>query len=289
MVRQPLKIQKLLNALHSSNQLARYQGAGLPKEAERLELQMDAFGEEVDAEVELLGIGPGTRVLDAGCGTGAFARRISRLVRPAVVTGVDIDPLFIRAGKRIAKAARVPNVKLEVGDLHRLRFHDSTFDLVYSRLVFWHLEDKLGALWEMKRVAKPGGRIALVFDSGVISTPYPRKFWSLVVKTGEAQNKHAMRNKSPRYVDVYRLMKKAGLRSVSVHPMVVMGSQRNPSQLRKLVDVAAMMPEVHKDEAIKGGFLTRNEYDAGINEIKRWLDKPDAVQLALLKMLVGVA
>ncbi len=83
---------------------------------------MEAFSEEVDSEISVLEIGSGLKVLDAGCGTGAFARRIAPLVAPAPVIGVDSDPVFLQQGRTISKKAGIRNLKLEVGDLKHLRF-----------------------------------------------------------------------------------------------------------------------------------------------------------------------
>lgn len=96
-------------------------------------------------------LGPGSRVLDAGCGTGALARRLAALEPACDLTLVDGAP------RMLAKAADVPG-KHVVADLRALPFADASFDIVVST---WALEtlgdDRPKALSELLRVLRLGG------------------------------------------------------------------------------------------------------------------------------------
>ena len=85
------------------------------------------------------------RVLDAGCGTGEFARSIAA---PEVV-GVDLSPAIV-------ERARARGVDARVGDIQELPFAAGEFDLVVCNWVLYHLPE-LG-LTELARVLRPGGR-----------------------------------------------------------------------------------------------------------------------------------
>jgi SAM-dependent methyltransferase len=81
--------------------------------------------QEVDFLVSVLGLQPGMRVLDVGCGPGRHAHALAR--RGIVVHGVDISPRFID----IAAEGAPPGAAFEVGDARSLSF-DREFDAVIS-------------------------------------------------------------------------------------------------------------------------------------------------------------
>jgi ubiquinone/menaquinone biosynthesis C-methylase UbiE len=108
---------------------------------------------EVEARFLERVLGPGARVLDAGCGRKtrlrAYGDRIAELI------GVDIDA---EAGAENAALDR-----FVVADLcSRLPFEDASFDLVYANFVVEHLDDPAAALREWRRVLHPHGALVLL-------------------------------------------------------------------------------------------------------------------------------
>ena len=95
----------------------------------------------------------GKRILDIGCGVGAFVRRLREFSQD--VYGVDIDEERVRKG-----AAQVPNLALSVGEY--LPFADDTFDVALLHEVIEHVTNDLVTLREVRRVLRPNGR-AVIF------------------------------------------------------------------------------------------------------------------------------
>jgi ubiquinone/menaquinone biosynthesis C-methylase UbiE len=95
----------------------------------------------------------GKRILDVGCGVGAFVRRLREFSHD--VHGVDIDEERVREG-----TAQVPNLALSLGEY--LPFAEETFDVVLLHEVIEHVTDDVATLREVRRVLKPNGR-AVVF------------------------------------------------------------------------------------------------------------------------------
>jgi len=105
------------------------------------------------------------RVLDVGSGTGSLAYAIAERKAHTRVTGIDPSKEYVAyAGSRNAFPDRVG---FEVGDAQQLRFPDSSFEAALSLLVFNFIPDPKRALFELRRVTRPGGKLAAaVWDYG---------------------------------------------------------------------------------------------------------------------------
>src|SRR6266498_2726740 len=99
----------------------------------------------------------GGRVLDAGTGTGVAASAAAALLGPeGVAVGVDVSLGML------GQAARTrPALRLAAAEAIDLPFRDATFDAVTASFVVSHFTKYQTALFDMIRVLKPGGRLAL--------------------------------------------------------------------------------------------------------------------------------
>ncbi|MBH0129310.1 class I SAM-dependent methyltransferase [Salinibacterium sp. NK8237] len=111
----------------------------------------------------------GLSLLDIGCGPGTITAELAERLAPGRVVGLDAAPAVIDK----ASAFTADNLSFIVGDAYALPFEDNSFDLVHSHQTLQHLGDPVAALVEMKRVAKPGGLIAVrdVDYAGTICFP----------------------------------------------------------------------------------------------------------------------
>ncbi|HSE93563.1 MAG TPA: methyltransferase domain-containing protein, partial [Methylomirabilota bacterium] len=115
--------------------------------------------------LELVGVTPGSRVLDVGCGSGAVTRDVARRVRPAGrVVGLDPGPGFLAiAAELVEREGLADVVELRLGDARALPFADAEFDVALAVTTLAHVPDGERALPELVRVVRPGGRVG-IFD-----------------------------------------------------------------------------------------------------------------------------
>jgi len=106
----------------------------------------------------------GLRVLEIGCGLGTDGAQFARA--GAHYTGIDLTEAAIDLARRRFEIAGLPGEFL-VADAEQLEFPDDSFDLVYSHGVLHHTPDTAGAVREIHRVLKPGGRaIVMLYHRG---------------------------------------------------------------------------------------------------------------------------
>ena len=96
------------------------------------------------------------RLLDVGCGPGTITADFAQRVTHGVVLGIDASAAVIAEAQRDH-----PGVSFAVGDVYRLDFPASSFDIVHAHQVLQHLSDPVAALREMRRVVRPGGIVAV--------------------------------------------------------------------------------------------------------------------------------
>lgn len=123
----------------------------------------------------------GEKVLDAGCGTGRFAAALaeSGLAR---VWGVDSSPEMLAIAR-----AKTQRAGFKQGRLEALPFKDGWFDAAVAWLVV-HLVDRPTAFRELRRVLRPGGRLAVVtFDPAHFSSFWLSRFFPSMAEIDRAR------------------------------------------------------------------------------------------------------
>ena len=131
-----------------------------------LDVHFEANRPEYEAMLRSVGIQPGWRVLDAGCGSGSYLPLLAELVGPAgAIAALDLAPDNIAVVRERLAAWRLPcPVEARVGSLAEpLPYPDGQFDAVWCSATTQYLTDEelARALAEFRRVARPGGLVAL--------------------------------------------------------------------------------------------------------------------------------
>jgi len=123
----------------------------------RIAASMRGSGETL---VRRLGLKPGLKVLDLGCGDGTTALPAARL--GAAVLGVDIASNLVAAGNRRARESGLMHCRFQEGDAVDLQdLADNSFDLVVSIFGAMFAPKPHAVAKSMVRVTRPGGRIVM--------------------------------------------------------------------------------------------------------------------------------
>lgn len=126
--------------------------------------------------LERLGIGPGMRVLDVGCGIGGPSRLAASY--GAQVTGIDLTPEFVETATALTgRVGLGDHATFVTTPGETLPFEDGSFDAAFMVHVGMNVPDKQAVFDEVHRVLVPGGRFALFEQvstgKGEVSYPMP--------------------------------------------------------------------------------------------------------------------
>jgi ubiquinone/menaquinone biosynthesis C-methylase UbiE len=130
----------------------------------------------IRSAIRALGLPPGSRGLDVGCGIGGHTLWLAEAIAPGGhVTGVDISSDHLAQAKKGArKSGLAERVSFQYGDMNDLPFDDDAFDWVWNADTLYVGAKALPVLNELARVVKPGGMMAILFWSSQKLLPgYP--------------------------------------------------------------------------------------------------------------------
>jgi SAM-dependent methyltransferase len=134
--------------------------------------KLERFGRFIAPELKSLfaglGLAPGARVLDLGCGVGIATRLLADLLgEKSHIVGVDLSLPHLRA----ARGGRGREVSLLQGDAAQPCFREDSFDLIWSCNTINHLAVPVEALARLRTTLRAGGRIVLA-QSGLLPEMY---------------------------------------------------------------------------------------------------------------------
>lgn len=125
------------------------------------------FAQWGDIVADVAGIAVGERVLDVACGTGVLACAAEKRVGPnGLVVGLDPNEEMLAIAR--PKSSRI---EWRSAQAESLPFEAESFDAVASQFGFMFFDSKDGALREMMRVLRPGGRLAVAVCDAIDHSP----------------------------------------------------------------------------------------------------------------------
>jgi SAM-dependent methyltransferase len=115
--------------------------------------------------VELLQVEPGDRILEVGFGPGVALAELIARASTGFVVGVDASESMVRqAQSRHADAIAAGRLEIRQGDAGSLTHNDATFDTVCGAHVIYFWPDPIRTVRELRRVLRPGGKLALGYQ-----------------------------------------------------------------------------------------------------------------------------
>ncbi|ASO20037.1 ubiquinone/menaquinone biosynthesis C-methylase UbiE [Actinoalloteichus hoggarensis] len=119
----------------------------------------EAMHRLTDEVIRRLRPAEGAAVLDVGCGLGGPAVRIATKA-PVNVTGISVSAEQVRLANELAESQNLADrLSFHHADVLRLPFEDASFDAAFALESLIHVPDRAGALAEIRRVLRPGGRL----------------------------------------------------------------------------------------------------------------------------------
>lgn len=100
-------------------------------------------------------------ILEAGSGPGRFCIELARIFPKSHVFGIDLSASAVSLGNKVAAECGLVNVTFSQGDINKLPFRESQFDIVFNEGVVEHFRDYNEPIEEMIRVTKHGGKIII--------------------------------------------------------------------------------------------------------------------------------
>jgi SAM-dependent methyltransferase len=176
------------------------------------------------ALIEIAKVSAGQRALDVGCGPGALAAKLCRLLGSGAIAAVDPSPPFVEAC-----AQHLPGVDVRLASAEELPFADDSFDATLSQLVVNFMGDPAAGVREMRRVTRPGGTVAAAVWDYAGEMTLLRRFWDAAVNldpgAAESDEGRSMPYCTP--AELERLWRGGGLQDPAVSALVVAAEYRD--------------------------------------------------------------
>jgi ubiquinone/menaquinone biosynthesis C-methylase UbiE len=184
----------------------------------------------------------GDCILDVGCGAGDDVLMLADQVRPeGEVVGLDSSKSLIAEARE--RTGETDGVSFVVGDAMKLPFEENTVDACRADRVFQHLTNPPGALAEMCRVTRPGGRVTATdpnWDTCVVTAP------DVETEINQRISDRPWTNSRNPAVGhrLYALVNEAGLTNIEIDPVtIVIPDFRTANEVFYLADRLEMMQE----------------------------------------------
>jgi SAM-dependent methyltransferase len=199
-----------------------------PLEVERLGFQHRIWSPITDAFFERLGVRPGMRVLDLGCGPGFVSLELAERVGPTgEVVALDEAQHWTEWLAQKAKERGLPNLRTVTSRIEKADLQEASFDLVFSRWVFSFLSDPSAVAKLVARFLKPGGLLAIedYNHEGVSIFPESDGFRAVVRATRALYKSHG----GDQFVmgRIPAIFAAAGLETVEIRPNVICGGPQS--------------------------------------------------------------
>jgi SAM-dependent methyltransferase len=238
-------------------------------EIERLRIQAEGMAPDTLTMLDRIGVKPGWRCLDIGCGPGGITRLLSERVGPGGrVVGLDMDEQHLAHARGGAPA----NIEYVRGDAYGCDLPAASFDLVHMRFVASTAGDPERLLREAMRLTRTGGVVALQEpDGSTLNCHPPHPAWDGLKRAllGAFAGVGADLTLARR---LYAVVRQAGLADVQYRPFLVGVRACDP-----MVDYLPSTVESLRGTVLRLGLMSEAELSTALAQCREHLCDPGTV------------
>ena len=250
-------------------------------ESARLQRQADELAPDSQALLDRVGLRPGDRAIDLGCGPRGIIELLSARVSPGGrVVGLDADPAHVAMASQLVAERALCDVEIVSADARHTGLPSGSFDLVHARTLLVNVPEPAAVLAEMVRLARPGGWVAGLepdTEAAICYPPHPafdRLCESFTVAfSRNGADPHIGR----RMAELYR---QAGLEDVTVEARAGVYPAGHSRRTIRADLARSIRPQI-----IDMGLADERELDQLDAAVRKHLDNPDTVVIPHLYFL----
>jgi SAM-dependent methyltransferase len=247
-------------------------------EMERLRLQAQVWEPSAEAMLDQIGVAPGWRCVDLGCGASGILGPLSRRVGPAgEVVGVEVDARQLAAARAYVLGQGHENVEVLEQDAYRTTLPRESFDFTHVRFLFAPVGRDEELLAELLGLTRPGGTIAVQEPDASAWGYYPAsREWEQLKEAILA----AFRSGGGDFDAgrrTYSMLRGVGLEDVQVRAAVVALPGRHPYKR-----VPAQFAASLRKRILEAGILKEAELDELVRDCERLAADPETVMTSFV-------
>jgi SAM-dependent methyltransferase len=251
---------------------AEYVLGGTETERQRLLTQIEGLEPQARWLLDKIGVHPGSRAIDIGCGPLGILNLLSERVGPrGAVVGLEREPRFAAMAKLEIEHRNLRNVQIVQADALATGLERESFDLAHERLVLVNVPERDAFISEMLSLIRPGGILALEDIDNVswlCDPPHPS--WDILYRVFHAAF-HAGGGDGFIGRRLVNYLRNAGLEEVEfkIHVDIVPRGYRHTHLL-------ALIESLH-DKIIGLGLLAEDELRRHKSALAKHLENPETV------------
>lgn len=247
-------------------------------EQERLQRQNKAMKREAEWLLDRIGLQPGRRAIDVGCGPiGILDSLASRVGPDGSVVGLDISEEFAAQAREFVSSSPYRNVEIVVGDARASGLPRRSFDFVHERFVLVNIPRPQEVLEEMVALVAPGGIVAAeeTDSCSFICEPMIPAWTRLFDAIKEVWARHGATGSIGKYLPA--MLRSAGLVDVEVEVHARTLGLDHPWRYLVLG-----ITDLVRAQAIEAGLLREGEVDDLKAQVRAHVEDPKTVVVSPL-------